>query len=141
MTIKLLKGDYKIFLDLKEKFYESGLIDKLKNFTFGQVYNINDFNLQSGFPSGEYIEWIEYMGCFYSFKNLELEDLKIEFCENYLKCMNMLLINYFPTAKNTMILNTTGDIIKKKKKEFDEHRKNTIDAFEKLLKFYQNSPK
>ena len=126
--------DYKIYKDLEEKFFTSGLIDKLDNFHFGNVHNINYFDFNNGWDSSDYINYIIDKDPYYIFKDEELEKLRIEFCENYSRCMYLLAMNYFPSDQRDGTLITTWRHKDNVGEEFEKAKATAVWALRTLLR-------
>lgn len=130
-------GDFKIYNDLKENFYESKLIHKLENFYFGVRHHINYFDLSDGSSSGDYIESL--IGePYYVFKNKEYETLRVKFCESYYNCMYLISMNYFEVenCSNSGMLETTWKHKEKVAKEFEKNKTDAVWALKSLLRKY-----
>lgn len=127
--------DKEIYLDLKEKFYTTGLIDKLENFIFGQPFDINYFDLPDGTDSSEYVNYV-LQNPFYVFKDEKLEKLKNKFLNNYENVMWLLGTNYFPThlEKRTIMETTYRHKTKEKVEEFMNYKADAVGALKILLR-------
>lgn len=132
---KVELNDKKIYLDLKEKFYTTGLIDKLENFIFGQPFDINYFDLPDGTDSSEYINYM-LRNPFYVFKDEELEKLKNKFLNNYENAMCLLGTNYFPTHQEggTILETTYKHKTREKVEEFMNYKADAVWSLKTLLR-------
>lgn len=131
---KYQNNDYKIYKDLKEKFYDNNLIDKLDRFVFGKQHSDNYFYFENGDFSLDYMEETINKNPYYIFKDEELEKLRIEFCRSYSKCLSLLITNYFPNPGRENILVTTRMHKENVGEEFETVKTKAVWALKTLLR-------
>lgn len=128
-------NDIRIVKDLKNKFYDSGLLTKLENFYFGKVFYIDYFDLPNGDASGDYIEFMINPNPYYIFLGNKYEKLRKEFCKNYLECMEILGMNYFIIGyiNGKDIVGTTNRNKERVAQIFENKKLKAIQSLKKLL--------
>lgn len=136
--IYITNYDEKILKDLKEKFYDTGLIDKLEEFYFGRPCSINYFDFPNGDSSADYIEYKIDKNPYYIFLNEKYENLRKEFYKNYFECMELLGINYFFSKEKLppIELETIHNHIKIIGPVFEEKKIKAVISLKTLLRTY-----
>ena len=124
---KYVDEDYKLFLDLKKFFIDSGVLTKFKNFIFSTSYYLEDFEISEGLHGSD-------------LKAPYLKEQFNIFKENYYAAESLLSCKYqnYNNDASHMVYNIhyTYEERLNHIEEFDNYRINILESFGKIMDYF-----